>query len=181
MFGREWSPITDVLDHGPGDLAPVLGPPGGAEAAQTDGEATPALIPAQGEEGEGRRKLKKLKHERKKKEKKKARFLHAPNLVLGIPWNQSLIWAESCSAPSNTNPFSPGRISSGRAGKDLGMARCFCGSSQWRRRRQQEKSSHLAATGVPHPSMSTAFMGRSRPEEEACRLTPRSAHASRRG
>lgn len=42
-------------------------------------------------------------------------------------------------------------------------------------------ANRFARTGTPHPNISTIFMGRSRPLELVCRLTPRSAQPRRDG
>jgi hypothetical protein len=53
-------------------------------------------------------------------------------------------------------------------------------SIELKNREEQETglTDHLkstAQTGRPHPNMSTTFIGRSSPDEDVCRLTPRSA------
>lgn len=40
---------------------------------------------------------------------------------------------------------------------------------------QTDQLNFMAQTGSPQPNMSTTFMGRSRPDDDVCRHTPKSA------
>ena len=91
--------------------------------------------------------------------------------ALGQSMNQSLMMTASSSLSLNTRPLTLSSTSSGNAGK-LTSIKSIKGINR------RSGIYLIAATGRRHPNMSTTFIGRSRPEDEVWRQTPRSAEAS---
>ena len=92
---------------------------------------------------------------------------------LGQSMNQSLMMSASSSLSLNTRPLTLSSTNSGNAGKLTNQRRVLGSLTN-----QRPVFYLMAATGRRHPNMSTTFIGRSRPEDEVWRHTPRWAEAS---